>query len=75
MQETPDPESDDDVVVPAQNEVKVYLNQNGDIVVKRDFEDFELFSSDQDKEVAIIIPRLHVPKLIERLKLLLAHSG
>jgi hypothetical protein len=64
-----------DVIVPSQCEVKAYLNQDGDIVLSRPLEDWERYSSDQETNVAIIIPKLFAPRLIEKLKELLAAAN
>jgi hypothetical protein len=65
----------DDVVVPAQSEVRAYLNQYGDIVLSRPLEDWERHSSDQEPNFWIVIPKLFAPRLIERLKELLAAAN
>lgn len=64
-----------EVVVPAQQEVRAYLNTAGDIVFERDLDDFEIYSADQSRDVAIFIPRFYVPRLIDRLKTLMAEGG
>ena len=70
-----EPSDEDDVIVPAQCEVKAYLNQRGDIVISRPLEDWERYSGDQEPSVATIIPKLFAPRLIEKLKELLAAAN
>lgn len=65
----------DDVLVPEQYEVKVYLNNSNAVVLSRALQDWERFSGDQDSRVAIIIPKFYVPLLIEKLKELMAAAN
>lgn len=67
-----DEEKKETVIVPYVQEVRVYLNTNDDIVIARDFEEYERHSGDQDPDVFIVIPKMYVPRLIERLRELLA---
>lgn len=73
-QQNDDDMHDEDTLVPQQQEVQVYLNRKNDIVFKRDIIEFE-FASSQEKDVFIVIPRLYVPALIDRLKALMEQSS
>lgn len=63
--------NDAEVLVPNTQEVRVYLNDDNDVVIKRGLVDFEFFNSDQDRDVHILILKNFVPALIEKLKTLL----
>ena len=67
--------SENDVIVPAVQQVKIYLNDAGDIVLSRSLEDWERHSADQNSETFIVIPKLYVPRLIERMRELLAEGS
>lgn len=55
------------VLVPQQIEVEVYLNPAGDVVFKRDLEEWER-QTGPSEDAVIIIPRSYISKLIERLE-------
>lgn len=57
----------EDVLVPQQAEVEVYLNEKGDVVFKRDTEDWERDSGPAE-DAMIIIPRAYISHLIKRLE-------
>lgn len=58
---------DIDVVVPHQDEVKVYVNEHHDIVVSRAAHDWE---QTDEKVVFIVIPRAYVQVFLARVKTL-----
>jgi hypothetical protein len=59
-------------VVPAQYAVHVWINEKGDAVISRDAHEWE---STDDGRVYVVIPRLYVPRTIERLRELFAEGG
>lgn len=66
---------EDDIVVPQIDQVRVYLNTTGDVVISRKLFDWERHSSDQEDDVFIVIPKLYVPRFVERVKSLLAEGN
>lgn len=57
----------ENVLVPQQSEVEVYLNPKGDVVFKRDLDDWER-NAGPAEDAVIIIPHEYVARLIERLE-------
>lgn len=56
------------------HEVRVYLNTEGDIVISRHPHDWERHEPGQD-DIFIVIPKLFVPRFVERVKQLFAEAS